>query len=135
MTGIPEQTLELRRALTGQDLWAAIEAAQYARLIDHDVPATAIEARWIEDLISLFSDSAEAWEDKSPADQAFVLERLGSHIDTLRELELSVYSTVTGGTFEAEDGEPVQLPLAILTITRDTALSVTIDLPDGASIT
>lgn len=135
MTDLQSTTLELSRALSGQDLWAAIEAAQYARLIDHDVPATDIEARWIEDLIRLFSDSAEEWEDLSSSDQALVLERLGSHVEVLREFDLAVYTTVTRGSFEAEDGETVQLPLAVLTITRDDGPSVTIGLPEGAGIT
>lgn len=128
------KTLDLHRAVNGHDLWTAIEAAQYARLIDHDRPETRIEASWIEDTISLFSDSAEEWEDKSASDQAFVLERLGGLLDTLRELGLSAYWAVTRGRIAAEDGAAVQLPVAILTIARDDGPTVTIDLPEGLGL-
>lgn len=123
------ETLELYRADCGQDLWAAVEAAQYARLVEHDAPRTDVEAAQMQDLIGFFSDCSEQWERKSISDQAVALERLGNRVTALEGLELFVYWAVIEGRFNTPEGELVDLPLAVLTIARDRQPSITVNLP------
>lgn len=129
MTSPDSGTIELRRARRGQDLWTAIEAAQYARIVEHDTPQSEAEAERLRDLVGFFSDCAEAWEEKSAADQTVALERLGSHLASLEEDGLFAYWGVVERRFETSEGEPVALPVAILAVLRDGRPAVTVDLP------
>jgi len=129
MTLPHSETIELQRAERGHDLWAAVEAAQYARIVDHEAPRTKAEAERMQDLIEVFSDCAEAWERKSVADQTVALERLGTRLAGLDEFGLCAYWTVVERRFETAEGETVALPVAVLAILRDGRPAVTLELP------
>lgn len=122
-------TIALQRANSGYDLWAAIEAAQYARLVEHDEPRTAMEAKRLGNLIGVFSDCAEGWEGKSAADQSVALEQLGTRLAELGTLGLHAYWAVAERPFETADGERIALPVAILAVLRADRSSVTVELP------
>ncbi len=128
------ETLELHRADSGHDLWAAVEAAQYARVVEHDEPRTDLEAARMRDLIGFFSDCSEEWEGKSASDQTVALEQLGTRLAALEELELSVYWAVTQRGFDTAAGQPVELPVAVLTIARQAQPSITLHLPPTMDI-
>lgn len=127
-------TLELRRADSGQDLWAAVEAAQYARLVDHDEPRGEAEVGPIRDFVAFFADCAEEWEQKSTADQTVALQQLGARVAALEERALFVYWAVIEGRFDTEAGETVELPLAVVTISRDGGSSIAIALPGSGDV-
>lgn len=134
MTESHGPTLELQRARNGHDLWAAVEAAQYARLIDHDEPRSEDEATRINELIAYFSDCAEEWEEKSTSDQTVVLERFGNHLDALEQMELHVYWAVTQGRFDSEEGGQVDLPVGVLIVAREDEDGLAVNLPDAAGV-
>lgn len=123
------ETIELRRAASGHDLWSAVEAAQYARLVEHDEPRTDAEAARMRDLLGLFSECAEQWEGKSASDQTLALEQLGSRLTALERLNVSVYWAVIDRKVLTAEGDPVDLPVAVLAIARSVQPSITRDLP------
>lgn len=123
------ETLDLHRADSGHDLWPAVEAAQYARLIEHDDPLTDVEAARMRDLIDFFSTCAEQWEGKPTADQAVALEQLELRVTALKALDLSVYWAVMQGRFATAEGDPVDLPVAVLSIAHGGAPSIAVCLP------
>lgn len=128
------RTFELRRADGGPDLWVAVEAAQYARVVDHVAPRTDAEAARMQDLIGFFLECSEAWDGKTAADQTLALERLGTRLAALAELQLFVYWAVVQGKCRTAQGKPVELPMAILTIARDGRPTISVRLPDVLGI-
>ena len=129
MAQSPSETLELHRAVVGRDLWAALEAAQYARAIAHDDPRTEAEEAQMRDFFDFFAESAEHWEGKSAVDQAMALERFADRLAALDALDLSVYWAVVQGRFRTPEGEPVELPVAVLSVAQGDAPTLTVDLP------
>ncbi len=121
--------LELRRADSGQDLWSAVEAAQYGRVVGHDTPGNDAEADCMQDLLGFFADCSEQWGGKSTVDQTLALQQLGSRLAALEELELHVYWAVVRGRFDTAEGQQVELPVAVLTIARNGQPTLTVDLP------
>lgn len=130
MVGAELETIELQRADSGQDLWTAVEGAQYARLIRPDDPRTQSEAERMQDLIDLFSGCAEDWEQRSPADQAVALEQLGYRLSTLEELALFVHWGAIRGRVTSAEGNLVEVPIVILTISRSGGATIEIELPE-----
>jgi hypothetical protein len=134
MTQPSSDAIELRRAQRGPDLWAAIEAAQYARLVDYDAPRTDEEAARMADLIGLFSECSEEWESRNTSDQKLVLEQLDVRLSALGELGLFVYSGIAQRRLKTAEGAPVELPVAVLVIRRDDRPTVAIGLPAAIDI-
>ena len=62
MTGKRYQRLDLYLAEAGGDLRAAIEAAQFARVIHHEEPGDMAEERAIAGFVGRFAAGAETWE-------------------------------------------------------------------------
>jgi hypothetical protein len=129
MTPTNSETIELCRADSGHDLWAAIEAAQYARLIDYDEPRTDEEASRMSDLIGLFAECAEQWERQDTSGQQLALEQLGIRLAALGEVGLFVYSTITQRRVETDEGGPVELPVAVLLVRREDRPAIAVELP------
>ncbi len=129
MTSPRTETVTLQRADSGPDLWTAVEAAQYARLIEHDPPDSAAEAEGMAALIGLFAECSEAWERQTASDQALALERFGSGIEALRKQGLFVHWGVTGRCVQDDQGDSVELPVAVLTITRRADPAIAAEVP------
>ena len=127
------QRHELQRADRGQDLWTAVEGAQYARLVQHDEAGDEAEAQAMSDLLDLFSDCAERWEEMSPSDQALSLEQLGCRLDALTALDLFVHWGVLRGRLAAAEDTTVEVPIVVLTIARCGDPAIEIELPTAIS--
>lgn len=123
------ETIALQRAENGHDLWAAIEAAQFARIVEHDAPRGEIEAERTAALVEFFSDCAEAWEEKSAAEQTAALERLGRHLAALEDAGLFAHWAVIERAFDTAEGETVVLPVAVLAIARDAGPELSLAVP------
>ena len=82
----------------------------------------------MKDFVDFFSDCSEHWEVTSAMDQATALRQVGNRLSDLSELGLFVYWAVVQGSFGAAGGEPVDLPVAALTIARGGEPSVTVDV-------
>ncbi len=128
------EPLELTRVDGGADLWVAIEAAQYAKLVEHDSPLSHLEAARMQNLLGLFEDCSEDWESKTTHDQTMALEQLGCRLSALREVRLHVYSAVTKMGFETPAEQLVQMPLAVLNIRRALKPSITVLLPSALDL-
>ena len=123
------ETIALRRAESGHDLWAAIEAAQFARIVEHDVPRSEIEAERMGALIEVFTECAEAWEEKSAAEQTAALERLGRHLAALEDAGLFAHWAVIERAFDTAEGETAVLPVAVLAVARDAGPELSLEVP------
>jgi hypothetical protein len=123
------ESVELRLAEAGQDLAAAIEAAQFARLVDHDRPADPAEARAIEGFVELFASAAERWDELGPGARAGLLARLGDHLEALEVRGWFVHWATLSFGVARQSGEAVPLPLAILRLGRSAQPTVRARIP------
>lgn len=119
----------LMDAARGADLFATVEAAQYARVIDPVDPADADQEREIAAFVELFCDCAETWDEKAPMEQTATLGRLDDRIAALGEAGLRVYWAVPERRFVTQQGEAVILPVALLKIHPAEAPPPTLHVP------
>lgn len=134
MSGPSPVRMELARADGGRDLWTVIEAAQFAKLLDHGRPRTDGEAERLRSFVDLFEDCAEGWDGRSASEQTMALEQFDHRLAALGQLDLRVYSAVARFTLEAARGGVVRLPLAVVAIRRDDRPSISLDLPRTAGV-
>jgi hypothetical protein len=121
------QTVELRLAETGTELGPAVEAAQYARVISHDPPASAGQEQAIARFVEAFAACAETWEELEPMRRAGALAGLGARLDALQRCGLFVHwAAIERGL--AGPGS-VRMPLAVLTISPTDLPTARVRLP------
>jgi hypothetical protein len=130
----PYQILELRLAEAGTELWTAVEAAQYARLISHDPPASAAEAQAVTRFVEAFAACAEAWDGLEVMQRTGALAGLSAHLDALQRCGLFVHWAAVDGGIAASD-RPVTMPLAVLTIGRSNLPNAYVQLPSALAVT
>lgn len=112
-----DQTVDLQLAETGTELWPAVEAAQYARLIKHEPPASAAEEEAVRRFVETFAGCAETWGDLQAERRAGALAGLSAQLEALQRCGLFVHwAAIDAGI--AESGRRVRMPLAIVTISR-----------------
>jgi hypothetical protein len=124
------KTVELRLAETGSELVPAIEAAQYARLIEPGEPDDAAQEKALAGFVEAFSDCAEAWESLSAPERAMRLARLSAQLEALERCGLFVHWATVTRRFTASGQRTVDLPLAVVTISRTGGPTLRILLPD-----
>ena len=125
--------VELRLAEAGGDLLPAIEAAQFARLIDQPDRADGSEAAAVAALVETFERAAEEWDDLPPAARDALLARLGGQLDELERVGLFVHwGRVALRVGAAGGGRP--LPLAIVAIGRSGEPTVEVTIPGAVAI-
>jgi hypothetical protein len=129
-----DQTVELQLAETGAELWPAVEAAQYARLINHEPPASAAEDAAITRFVAAFAECAETWEDLQAERRAGALAGLSARLEALQRCGLFVHwAAIDAGI--AQSGRRVSMPLAVVTISRTNLPEARARLPDELVIT
>ena len=129
-----DQTIELKLAETGTELWPAVEAAQYARLINHEPPASAAEQAAVTRFVEAFAGCAETWEDLQAERRAGALAGLSAQLEALQRCGLFVHwAAIDAGIAEA--GRRVTMPLAVLTISRSDLPEARVRLPDELEVT
>jgi hypothetical protein len=129
-----DQTIELKLAETGTELWPAVEAAQFARLINHEGPASAAEEGAITRFVEAFAGCAETWEDLQAERRAGALAGLSAQLEALQRCGLFVhFAAIEAGIAEA--GRRVTMPLAVLTIGRTDLPETRVRLPDELEVT
>ena len=128
------QSVELHLAESGQELAAAVEAAQFARLVDHEPPEDPAAAAAIEDFIELFATAAEDWEPLGTMARAGLLARLGDQLDALERRGWFVHWGKLGFAVARPGGGTVPLPLAILRISRSAEPTVRIRIPGALTV-
>lgn len=134
MTGEPvHKSVELSLVEAGGDLLPAIEAAQFARLVDHAEPADGDEAAAISALLEGFERAAEAWDELTASGRVARLAELGEALDGLERVGLFVHwGRVTLLLDEAGGGR--QLPLAMLSISRSAAPTIAAAIPGAVAL-
>ena len=130
----PPQSVELQLAETGTDLVRAIEAAQFARVIDRGAPAGGAEEASIDGFAELFAAAAEGWEELAAADRAALLARLGAALERLEQLGWFVHWGRIELALPRPDDAPYQLPLAVLAIGRSGTPTRTVALPGALGL-
>ena len=130
-----QDTLDLRRALKGTDLWPAVEAAQFARVVVHDEPANDDETRALRDFVEAFSAATESWEGTPIENRGVFLEILGGHVRTLEGLGLFVHWGCVERTLAVPGGdEAAPGSLAIVSVDRVRLSTVTVALPEELDV-
>jgi hypothetical protein len=128
------ESIELVLADSGQELAAAVEAAQFARLVDHDPPADPAGAAAIAGFIDLFASAAEGWDELGTVARAGLLARLGDHLDALEGRGWFVHWGTRGFGVARPSGAAVQLPLAILRIGRSAQPTLRARIPSTLAV-
>lgn len=123
------KAVELDLAETGMELKDALEAAQYARFIKPDEPENELEARTMTAFVEAFSAGTEVWETGSPTDRTSALTALSARLEALEQLGLFVHAGAVQLRYTPEGGEPVDMPVAIVTITRSNLPSGVVLVP------
>jgi hypothetical protein len=129
-----DQTLQLQLAETGTELRPAIEAAQYARLINHEPPESAVEEQAITHFVAAFASLAESWDDLQPERRAGALAGLSARLEALQRCGLYVHwAAIDAGIAQAD--RRIIMPLAVVTISRTNLPETRVRLPDELEVT
>lgn len=127
-------TVELSLALKGTELWPAIEAAQFGRVIVHDEPSGEGETRALDDFVEAFSSVTESWEDTPIENRSAFLEILGNRVKALEGLGWFVHWGCIERGLAAPGSDDVQITLAIISVDRLRFPTVTVALPGELDI-
>jgi hypothetical protein len=129
-----QRSVTLHLAESGRDLVAAIEAAQFARLIDRDEPEGQGEAAAVGAFVELFTAAAESWDDLAAIERAGLLARLSARLDRLESDGLFVYWGRVAVAVARADREALALPLAILSIGRSGEPTIDVSIPSALAL-
>ena len=142
MSDPDDEAVELRLAEAGTELLEAVEAAQYARAIHPAKPDDPAEERALAGFVEAFSGCAEAWGSLSASDRAIRLRGLSAQLEALERCGLFVHWGTVTRRFVVPGEGPVDLPLAVVTISRSGGPTLRILLPcemtvggDGGGVT
>ncbi|MDA0261879.1 MAG: hypothetical protein O3A21_06765 [Proteobacteria bacterium] len=122
------ELITAQRADRGADLWTAVEAAQFAHVVERDHRDRAGESESAEAFLSLFFELAEDWDETDSHDQATALAQLDTRLRGLAKRELFVHVAVVQRDFATSGGEVASLPIAVLKVGRAAFPSITIRL-------
>jgi len=123
------EIVTLRRAERGADLWPAIEAAQYGRIVQRDEAAEGVgDAAAPGAFVAALAEVLEAWESAAPETQAALIGKLDAGLAALDDAGCRVHWGVVRRTVSASAGAPVEIPIAILRLgrCRDAAMEVAV---------
>jgi hypothetical protein len=138
---VPEQApqsyeaVELRLAERSTDLWAAVEAAQYARAVTWDDPESAAEEAAMARFLQALATLAESWDAVPAHAKAAALDGLARHLAELRRAGLFVHCGTIERDFAAPGASPRPLPLAVLHLGHAQLPALTIMLPPSLDVT
>jgi hypothetical protein len=123
-----DQIIELQLAETGMELRPAVEAAQYARVIDHAAPASGAEEQGLTRFLEAFTACAETWEQLQAVGRSSALAGLSARLEALQRCGLYVHWATINARLAAAGGR-VTLPLAVLTVSRSSLPEAQVRLP------
>jgi hypothetical protein len=124
-----DQIIELQLAETGMELRPAVEAAQYARVIDHAAPgAGGAEEQALTHFLEAFAACAETWEQLQAVGRSSALAGLSARLEALQRCGLYVHWAAINARLAAAGGR-VTLPLAVLTVSRSNLPETQVRLP------
>ncbi len=128
------ERVTLKRARTGQDLWPAVEAAQFARMVSYAEPEGDADRDVITGFVEAFVSAVERWEDVPPDSRAAVLVALASPLDRLSDHGLFVHWGYVERHFVSDDEDvETTMPLAIVSVDRVDTETLQADIPTNLS--
>jgi len=119
-----------QRADRGADLWTAVEAAQFAHVVERDDRESDVESDSADAFPDLIFELAEDWDEADSNDQATALAQLDTRLRSLAKRELFVHVAVVERDFAISGDEIASLPIAVLKVGRAAFPSITIHLPE-----
>jgi hypothetical protein len=128
-----QRSVTLHLAESGKDLVVAIEAAQFARLIERDEPEGPGEAA-VGAFVELFAAAAESWAGLAALERAGLLARLSERLDRLERDGLFVYWGRVALAVARADRDALRLPLAILAIGRSGEPTIDVAIPRALAL-
>ena len=115
-TAAPTERITTRRAEQGLDLWIAIEAAQYARVILCEEPHSEAEREAQTAFIDSLTQHVEDWEEAPPMVQSTALEDVGRRLADLDRNGFCVHWAVTERAVDQSEEPSGTMPLAVLIV-------------------
>lgn len=131
----PYEAVELRLAETGTDLWAAVEAAQYARAVTFDEPESEAQTAAMTRFLHALASFAESWDEVPMHAKAPALDSLARHLGELRRAGIFVHCGTIERDFAAPGGAPQTLPIAVLHLGHMRSPALTVMLPPSLDVT
>ena len=129
------EPVELTLAHKGVDLWAVVEAAQYARTVTFDDPENENETAAMTRFVQAFSDSAEGWDEVPMPAKAAALDGLARHLSDLRRVGLFVHCGTIERDFTVDGHTRRALPVAVVNLGRTPSSPLTVMLPASMDVT
>ena len=129
-----DQIIELQLAETGMELRPAVEAAQYARVIDHPAPAASGAEEQALTHFEVFTACAETWEQLQAVGRSSALAGLSARLEALQRCGLYVHWAAINARLAAAGGR-VTLPLAVLAVSRSNLPETQVRLPAELEVT
>ncbi len=128
------QNIELRLAASGEELAVAIEAAQFARVIQPGAPDDPAEAAAIEAFVELFATAAESWDQLGAGARGGLLRQLARRLDALEQHGWFVHWATAAIGVPDREQEALQLPLAVLSVSRSSEPSLQARIPGALPV-
>lgn len=123
------ETVTLRRANRGVDLWPLLEASQYARILEHEAPRPGAETAALAEFVDRVGAYAEAWEETASDSRGALLGALDGTLARLATQRLYVHWGVVGWRVTREDAEATVMPLAVVRVGRCDQPHLLVELP------
>ena len=131
--GYSPVTLSLAR--TSIDLWPALEAAQFARLVNRDPPTGEAQASAMQTFIAIFTELAESWDSVPVASRMPTLEGIDRYLVRMRDNGIHVHAAAAACAFTAPGATPQSLPLAVLNLGGARSPELTLMVPHAIDVT
>lgn len=125
------QVIRLQRADQAADLWSAIEAAQYGRILHQEDAEKADDPAPLGTFLGLLSEVVEVWEEVTPESQIALLQKLDAPLSALQRLGHQVHWGLIRRTVGLAGGGAVEIPLAVFRVSRDLDTSLEVALPSN----
>lgn len=124
-------SITLVRADRGVDLWPLLEAAQYARIIEHEEPRPGAEAAALADFVERVGSSIEAWEDTASDSRGALLGGLEGPLARLAAQRLYAHWGILGCRVGDDEAVPTVMPLAVRRVGRSDRRELLVALPEA----
>jgi hypothetical protein len=123
------EQVELVRADRGMDLWAAVEAAQFARILRAEQPQREGEMEAMRGFLEALAGCIDGWETTPLESKSRVLQDLGDHLECLEGEGLAVHWCTLEREVQASEERRVRLPVAVVLVGRSRERTATTLIP------
>lgn len=123
------EPVELVRADSGMDLWAAVEAAQFARILRAEQPESEREVDAMRGFLEALAGCIEGWDTTPLENKSRVLQDLGAQLEHLESEGLGVHWCTLEREVHATDERQVRLPVAVVVVGRSRERTATTLIP------